>query len=208
MEWYGPLLSIIHSFIKEIIMEIGNFRLTGVTPLLMHNNVTTDPLHPLAKAAKKISAVKKKTEEHHLELQWIDFCSGLYHDEKIGPYIPGYAIDAVIREAAKLSKDGTTVKRALQCTVEKCRLEYDGPRSIKGLYDKTFFDRRPVTVNRNKVIRTRPCFPEWSADIQVAYEPSFLNREQVERFIDIAGKMMGLLDYRPTYGKFNSEIIK
>lgn len=188
-------------------MEILKFKLTGITPLLMHNNVATDPLHPLAKALKKISGIRTKTDEHHQEMAWIEYQSGIYHDEKLGPYIPGRCFDSMVRDAAKLTKKGTTVKRALQTMTDKCALIYDGPRDIEKLYKKGFFDRRPVGVNNSTVIRTRPCFSDWQVEVAVAFEATQLDRSEVIGFFETAGKMIGLCDYRPTYGKFTAEVI-
>ena len=186
-------------------MEILRFRIKGDTPLMMHNNVACDPLHPLAKQMKKISSVRNKTDEHHEEIAYIEYQAGIYHDPKIGPYIPGRCVDALLREAAKFSKKGKTVTRALQTVEDKVKLLYDGPRDIQGLYSKCYRDRRPVTVNRSTVIRTRPFFEEWAAEFQVAIDPSQLDAIEVRNFLEVGGRLVGLCDYRPTYGKFNLE---
>jgi len=111
----------------------------------------------------------------------------------------------LLREAAKFSKKGKTVTRALQTVEDKVKLLYDGPRDIQGLYSKCYRDRRPVTVNRSTVIRTRPFFEEWAAEFQVAIDPSQLDAIEVRNFLEVGGRLVGLCDYRPTYGKFNLE---
>ncbi len=188
-------------------MEMIRFRLTGDAPILMHNNQATDPLHHLAKAMKKISSVKSKTDEHHKELAWIEYQASIYFHADKGAYIPGHCIGAMIRDAARLSKKGTTVIRALQVLDEVNPLIYDGPRSIRKLYDQNFLDRRPVGVNRSTVIRTRPMFPSWAVEFTATYEPKELDELQIIQFLEMGGKFIGLLDYRPTYGKFTAEQI-
>ena len=49
----------------------------GIAPLLMHNGQLANPLNPLAKEMKKVTSVRTKTDEHHLELQRLEFLAGL-----------------------------------------------------------------------------------------------------------------------------------
>ena len=70
-------------------MEQITLHLTGDVALLMHNNVTVNPLDEQTKAIKKYTSKRKKPEEDHLMIQRLEWEAGLYHDDEIGPYIPG-----------------------------------------------------------------------------------------------------------------------
>lgn len=66
------------------------FRITlhGINPLLMHNSRLSNPLDPNAKAMKKVSGKRQKTDEDHAELARLEHAGSLYHDPIAGPYIP------------------------------------------------------------------------------------------------------------------------
>jgi hypothetical protein len=53
-----------------------------------------------------------------------------------------------------------------------------------------------------KIKRTRPIFREWAADILVEYNDNLLDEEQVKRWVEVAGEQVGLMDWRPRFGRF------
>ena len=58
------------------VQTIG-FRFVGIAPLLMHNGALANPLNPLVKEMKAITGLRKKTDEHHLELQRLEIVERL-----------------------------------------------------------------------------------------------------------------------------------
>jgi hypothetical protein len=54
-------------------------------------------------------------------------------------------------------------------------------------------------------MRTRPIFHDWSAIVEVEYEDSVVNEEQVERWVVSGGTQVGLCDWRPKFGRFTAE---
>ena len=47
-------------------------------------------------------------------------------------------------------------------------------------------------------MRTRPKFdPPWAAEFRVEYDPELVDKMQLENWLDIAGRRIGLGDWRP-----------
>lgn len=184
-----------------------HFRITGDAPLIMHNGSLANPLSSGAKQMKQVTSKKKKTDADFERIAEIEFKASLYMDEDSGPVIPGENIEATLYEAAKITKEGKIAKSA--CFVPKhAALAYDGPRDADALWqEERFRSCVGVKVQRNRVMRTRPIFKEWSAVIEVQYEDSVVNAEQVERWVHSAGTQVGLCDWRPRCGRFTAEKI-
>ena len=184
------------------------FRITGDAPLIMHNGDLANPLSKGAKSLKKVTGKRKKTDADFERMAEIEFKAGLYIDEDRGPVIPGENIEATIYNAAKLTKEGKQAKSA--CFVPKAAvLQYDGPRYADGLWNyERFRNCVGVKVGMSRVMRTRPIFNNWAAVVEVEFEDSILNEEQVERWVHAAGTQVGLCDWRPRCGRFTAEKIQ
>jgi len=182
----------------------GKFRITGVSPLLMKNGQTADPINVYAKAVAEISRKRNKTEADHLELSRREFFGALYIDQN-GPFIPSENIWKAIEEAAKKTKKGGQV-RAGVFVISKGALEYEGPKDREGLWDAGFYDRRPVGVNKAKTARTRPKFEEWSCVFEIEVLEDQASLDDVQGWLETAGRVVGIGDYRPAkcgpFGRF------
>lgn len=88
-------------------------------------------------------------------------------------------------------------------------LQYPGPRTIEGLWaDEKFRLTTSVKVQTSRVMRTRPIFPTgWTADFEVRYDPTQIDKESLIRVAQEAGDFIGICDYRPFYGKFVAQEI-
>jgi hypothetical protein len=51
-------------------------------------------------------------------------------------------------------------------------------------------------------MRTRPIFESWTLLAQVLYNPSQLNRSEIQEFFRIGGDLIGLGDWRPRFGRY------
>lgn len=196
--------------------DVISFKLTGVSPLLVHSERGVNPLDDDTREKKAITKKKKKTEEDLEELYRIEWVLGLYYDKGdgngnkgIGPYVPGQNVEASIKEAARLEKRGKDVVRGLKVINDKIALIYDGPRDIEKLWKaKKFTDVRSVKQQQSRIMRCRPIFPQWSIVCDVSFDTSVFNRSDVEALLTVAGEYIGLCDYRPRYGRFTSEVNK
>lgn len=177
------------------------YKLTSSAPLLMHNGQTADPLNKWAKAIKKISSKRAKTESDYEEMARLEFLSGLYMSPD-GPVIPTYVIDSMMVNAAKKFKEGQTAKSAVFC-LANASLEYDGPRQADELVkDERFRFVANVRVGQARVSRTRPVFEKWSCIVEVQIENTLVNPSRVDEWMFVAGTQIGLGDWRPQHGRF------
>ena len=166
--------------------------------LLMHNGRLANPRDPYTKALKEFTSKKKKSDEDQEEITRREFQGGLYHDDDIGPYLPGEALQACLVEGSRKSKQG---REFVSVTVAEDRvpLEYAGPRDRDGLWaDDRFLLTVGVKVTTSRVMRTRPLFRNWACKFTIEIEDdASVNVEDVERALTTAGRKIGLGDWRP-----------
>ena len=179
----------------------------GIAALIMHNGQTSDPLNKHSKLLKEVSSKRKKSDADYERMAQIEFAAGLYIDKKMGIVIPSDNILATVIAGAKLSKLGRPFASSFIMKEEAVPLEYDGPKDPEALYeDKRFVFTKGVKVQQAKVQRTRPIFKEWSISFTAEYDEEVLNKAQVVEAMHDAGQKCGLCDWRPRYGRFNSEV--
>jgi hypothetical protein len=65
-----------------------------------------------------------------------------------------------------------------------------------------------VRVGQAKVMRTRCKIDEGATTVEVRFNDELLNVSEVKRILEVAGEQVGLLDWRPRFGRFNVEILK
>lgn len=186
----------------EFIIDI-----TGTSALLMHNARLADPLDPITKEKAKVSSKRKKTEEDQELLSHLEWQGGLYWHDAVGPYLPGDNVFKSLIEAARKSKDGKRVEQGLLITTDQNPLAYEGPRTLDGLWeDKRFVHRCTVKQQMSRIVRTRPIFHSWRTQVEGRFDDSVLNAEDVESFAEIAGKYIGVGDWRPKHGRFDVKV--
>jgi hypothetical protein len=190
--------------------EAIGFKIKGVSSTILHNGQTSDPLNEYSKKLKALTSKKRKSDQDHLDIAELEWYAALYVDEQNRPCWPGENIEAMIVSAAKKNRMGQQV-RANLFVDGNSPIIHDGPRTadaiwkFKALDKNPYISRVPVFVNQSRVMRTRPIFPDWSLEFIVHYKPSVLNLENVVEFVTIAGRDIGLSDWRPKYGRFEIE---
>jgi len=187
-------------------MQIINFKITGINKLVMHNQRMADPLDPFAKQLSAISSKRKKTDEDHEEMAWVEFQGSIYHDVEIGPYIPATWLDRTFVGGARKTKRGKDAEVGVMVIDNQVPLQYVGPRDIPTLWKEKFRLRNGVKVQQARVIRTRPLFNGWSAQFAMSFDPEIFNRDEVISIMETAGKIIGIGDWRPRYGRFTVEV--
>lgn len=183
--------------------------ITGTAPLLMHNSQLSDPLNKWSKEIKKISSKRSKTDDDLLEMSHLEFMGGLYYDTDLGPVLPAMMIEASIRDGAKRRKLGKDVTRGLRITDQVTPLVYEGPRDAESLWgdgESGFVDRASVKVGMARVMRTRPIFREWVAEVNGMFDETIFNPEVVDDIIGLAGTIIGIGDFRPRFGTFTHKL--
>ena len=189
-------------------------RIKGITPLLMHNGAAgLDTTSATNIEIKTISSKKgsNRTEADELRLKLLECARGLYVDEK-GATIPSWYFRANIEKAARKLKQGPQVREGLQ--VDSVEFLYDREKlgiTAEELASKVQFTV-PVVVQRSRILRTRPMFEEWGAEIIVNTDPALVDEAQLTHWLEIGGSRLGLGDWRPeksgTFGRFQLESIE
>jgi hypothetical protein len=181
------------------------FRLTGETPLLLHNGLLADPLYKYSVLMKEITRKRKKTEADLKALSKLEFLGGL-HLKNGKPCIPGEMIEAALLKAAKLSKRGRDATRAI-VVPDSSLIEYEGEHDPAKMAEMPeYFFVAIVRVGQSKVVRTRPIFKEWAIVCTVQYDDNVFNEKDIIDLMQSAGSDIGFGDWRPKYGRFSAMV--
>ena len=189
-------------------MTICKVTIEGTRPLLMHNGRLADPLD---QATKKLSAAakkKNKSDDEIAEVGRLEFVGSLYHDAKLGPYLPVDNLQAMLIEGARKRKMGKDFESLIEVMeppgFDGYKLDYKGPRDLDGLWSREEFRlRKQARVGQSRVMRTRPRFPKgWSCKFEIEILEDGPDAEHVERALADAGRLIGIGDWSPRYGCF------
>lgn len=186
-------------------------KLTGSRPMLMHNGRLANPLDPYTRDLKAISKKRSKTDDDLERQAYVEARGGFWEtsDHLIG--IPTAAVWRSIYDASKAFKLGEDIKRALSYDDETLPIliggrEWDCDEWLKNGENPT--DYRPVKVQRNKVMRARPRIPEgWETTQHFDLEETALDPGLLVPVLERAGSLVGIGDWRPTYGRYSIEVI-
>jgi hypothetical protein len=187
--------------VKTIDVEIR-----GIAPLLMNSNRGVNPLDPLVKEMKNITAKgsKKMTDDDQERLLHIKWLLGMYFEEKIGPYIPSANVEATLKNAAKQIRRGKDTGFGIQVSPDRIPLIYDGPKTLEALWaDSKFGDFRVGKMRTGSSVNLmRPRFDIWSLKFKLIYDEKVFNDSTIKEMLATGGQRIGLCDYRPKYGRF------
>lgn len=191
-------------------------KLAGETALVMHNERMADPLDPFKIAVAEITGKRKKTIPDHEEIGRLEFFGGLYTEppldfpltgEKCEPSIPAWNILRCLQDGGKRFKRGVDVPRGIHPLTENAKLLYEGPSDPEALWkDGGFSLRKTVGVQKSRMMRTRPIFPEWSAELPIEVDSLIFNLEDLRLIWAAAGTYAGLGEMRPVFGRFIATI--
>lgn len=189
-------------------MKTYRIKIESRSPLLMHRGGLADPLDPWSKAMKEITGKRKKTEADYEELARLEWFGSMYIDEDDRPVIPGENIEGMLVKAGKKFRLGEAV-RAGVLSDGNWPLVFKGPKTAKELWEAgTFRDARLESVNKGKVIRTRPRFDRWALDFIVELDTEQVSPDQLRQLLDTAGRIVSLGDRRPKFGRFEVKEFK
>ncbi len=179
-------------------------KLTGTTPLLMHNPRMVDPEFDLNREIKTITSKRKKTDDDLKQIERLEWYGGLY--EVNGAIVqPTAKVRKCLINTAKIHKQGKAVERALSFRALNVPLDHGGPDSIDKLYqDKAYHSRLSVGIGGKRIMRVRPQFSQWSLTLGGLFvEDAGLNLDELERLVEMAGIVEGIGDNRVNgYGRF------
>jgi len=163
----------------------------GTAPLLFHAwNV--EAVREKAGAAKGSKSKKEDNVESYV-----------YRDERKHICLPGEYFRQSIIHAAKYIQDPRSPRKSAMDLFKAGLLVLTEYASL-GKTDWDYLDQRRVVIQRNGVNRIRPAFHKgWRAtfELQVIL-PEYITRDVLGAAITNAGRLVGVGDFRPTYGRF------
>lgn len=176
----------------------------GIAPLMQHRFPVPD-LGDMSKGAKKSTGAKDYTQE------WREY---FYADDAQKIYQPSSHIEGALVKASvnfKVSgKRGKTYKDLLAANViiDPERIYHEGfsvPEELDTDGDKPLYlDVRPVIVQRARVVRIRPTFKAgWELSFEIQCIDDEIHPDLLQDILTLAGKTVGIGDYRPKFGRFN-----
>lgn len=184
--------------------------ITGAAPLLLHNGRLSDQLDPIVKQLKSAAkSTNKGTEDGQEEISRLEFIGSLYWNDTLGAYIPGANFERAIRDGSAGVQKGLKKKFSAAVQVlDDAKLVYPGKYATPDALFKagTFVHRVRAKVQMSAVSRTRPVFQKWSATFSVDYLPEVVDRQTLVAAIEYAGRLEGIGDWRPRYGRFTAEV--
>lgn len=199
-------------------------KLTGVSSLILHNGQMANPLNPFAKELKKLTGKRNKTDADLALIADLEWLSCWYYEDNqcdiavgsneilVGDYgrlvIPAHVLDATLINGAKKNKLGMQFKSGVFVDGD-AELQIEPKKNLIEMQaDKNFRFVSLETVQRARVVRTRPYLKNWSLPIDINYEDTIVDQAQIEQALDVSGRVVGLCERRPRHGRFTSEVLK
>lgn len=183
-------------------MQTREITIRGLSPLLMHNGQTADPLNKFSKQLKAVSGKRKKTDEDYAEMSKIEWHAGLYVDKDGELIIPSTLIEASIQDGAKKSKLGKAFKSAVFVN-DDAKVDIGVKKKAIDLFgDENYRDVRGVRIGQARIMRTRPVFANWKCKFTLYFDDEQVNESDVSQALSDAGSKCGIGDFRPKFGRF------
>lgn len=163
----------------------------GSADMLFHR-WNTEAVDAKARAAKNSAA--KKTD---------DVESYVYRDDDGMLALPGEYLRQSIIHSAKFRQDPRSPRKSAM-DLYKAGVVSLTPLASLGVKDWDYLDTRRVMIQRNGINRIRPAMKSgWRATFDVMVNtPEYIDRNSLREVIEQAGRLIGLGDFRPTYGRF------
>ena len=175
----------------------------GISPLIMHSCQGVNPLNPITKELKKYTSKRNKTDEDLIKISDLEWESGAYWKEGLGLYIPAENVEATIRNGGKAFKKGRDFEKYVTVTDLYIPFFYGEDLTKEELIQNyEYRDTRIMTVQRSKILRTRPRFDQWNITFNLMYDEAKMDLDTIVNALEYAGSYVGLCDSRPKYGKF------
>jgi hypothetical protein len=163
----------------------------GSAPFLFHR-WSVDGVEAKAGAAKGSKA--KKTD---------DLESYVYRDSKGNLSIPGEYFRMSVIGASKFKQDPRSPRKSAMDLFKAAILVLEDQCSL-GIKDWSYVDKRRVQVQRNAITRARPAIEVgWKCDVLLQILlPEYISPTLLNEVVQSAGKLVGVGDFRPTFGRF------
>lgn len=147
---------------------------------------------------------KSKAKKGSAEKKSDDTESYVYRNAKGEVSIPGEYLRGSIIGAAKFQQDPRSPRKSA-ADLFKAAIVSLTELATLGAKDWDYLDKRRVCIQRNAITRSRPAMHAgWKATfILMVNLPEYVSPQLLNSTIQQAGKLIGLADFRPSYGRFN-----
>lgn len=193
----GPVENGAATFIEMTEPVTVVFKVEGISPVLFHRWCVEGVA---AKAAAAKGSAAKKTD---------DVESYVWRDSRRRICIPGEYFRQSMIHAARFRQDPRSPRKS---AIDLYRAglvsltELAPIMSVSGAVAKTwdYLDQRRVQVVRASVTRSRPAFlAGWSAELHFQIQtPEYISIADFRDVLMQAGRLIGVGDFRPSYGRF------
>ena len=156
-----------------------------------------------AKAIAKKGSKTKKTD---------DIETYIYRNEKGEMCVPGEYLRMSLINAAKFRQDPRSPRKSAM-DLYKAAIVSLTPLASLGTKEWDYEDKRRVVIQRAGINRVRPAMKagwEVTFDLMVNI-PEYISPMDLNECLQTAGRLIGIGDFRPTYGRFvvtNFEVIE
>ncbi len=129
--------------------------------------------------------------------------SYVWRDEEGNICLPGEYLRGSVVMAAKFHQDPRSPRKSAMDLFKAGVVSLTDLASL-GAKEWDYLDRRRVVVQRSGITRERPAMRKgWQATIQLMITtPEYINADFLQQVIARAGLLVGVGDFRPTYGRF------
>ena len=182
--------------------------LTGTRPMLQHNGRLANPIDPHTRALKQLTAKRKKTDEDLIDIMRAEARGAIYETADSCVGFPTQGVWRCVYDAAKAFKMGEDIKRALSGPdlVEPLYVDGELVKVEAFLSDPENIDYRPVKVQGKKTMRARPLIRAWRTVHTFDLLEDVIDPRELTKVLERAGRLVGLGDWRPTFGTFTTEV--
>lgn len=164
----------------------------GTADMLFHR-WNCEAVEEKAKAAKGSKAKKQDNIESYV-----------YRNDDKELCIPGEYLRGAIIAASKFRQDPRSPRKSAMDLVKAAVISLT-PLASLGIREWHYEHKCRVQVQRNGITRVRPAIKVgWRATFQFLVNlPEYVSPEMLNSLISDAGRLIGIADFRPTYGRFN-----
>lgn len=128
----------------------------------------------------------------------------VYRNEEGFLCLPSEYLRMAIVNAAKYKQDPRSPRKSAMDLYKASIICLSNLASL-GTKDWDYEDKRRVVVQRAGINRVRPAIKTgWKATFELLVNtPEYISANDLNESIQLAGRLIGVGDFRPTYGRFN-----
>lgn len=189
----GPATNGAKDAVEVSVPYVARVEITGTADLLFHRwNVES--------IAEKAVAAKGSREKKTDNIE-----SYVYRDDDGHLCLPGEYLRGAIVNAAKYRQDPRSPRKSAQDLFKAGIVPLTVLASL-GTKRWDFEHKGRVQVQRNGITRTRPAMKVgWKATFDVLVNlPEYIPPDILHEVVNNAGRLVGVGDFRPTYGRFRT----